>query len=379
MNDLVRIPCVLMRGGTSRGPYFLASDLPRSAAQRDRFLLAAMGSGHVLEIDGIGGGNPLTSKVAIVSPSKEPGADVDYLFAQVKVLERVVDTSPNCGNMLAGVGPFAIEAGLIPARRGVTPVRIYNVNTRKLIEARIATPNGSVVYDGDAAIDGVPGTAAPVHLAFLGAAGSKTGKLLPTGSAVDVIDGIDVSCVDAAMPVVIFRAADFGKTGHEAANELSADRAFMARLEKIRIEAGQRMGFPDAADRVIPKPVLIAPPARGGTLAARYFMPHECHGALAITGSVAIATAVATPRTLPAELVGRVQLPADLAFEHPSGRLDVRLESHPDYAEPAAFVVRTARRLFEGYVLVKRSVLGAAADEQANPAVAHQQDEEEVV
>jgi hypothetical protein len=379
MNDLVRIPCVLMRGGTSRGPYFLASDLPSSAPQRDRFLLAAMGSGHALEIDGIGGGNPLTSKVAIVSPSTQPGADVDYLFAQVKVLEQVVDTSPNCGNMLAGVGPFAIEAGLIPARRGITPVRIYNVNTRKLIEARIATPEGSVVYDGDAAIDGVPGTAAPVHLAFLGAAGSKTGKLLPTGSPVDVIDGIDVSCVDAAMPVVIFRAADLGKTGHEAANELSADREFMARLEKIRIEAGQRMGFPDAADRVIPKPVLIAPPARGGTLAARYFMPHECHGALAITGSVAIATAVATLGTLPAELVGKVELPADLRFEHPSGRLDVHLERHPDYAEPAAFVVRTARRLFEGYVLVKRSVLAAASEQKANPADTLQPDEEEVV
>jgi hypothetical protein len=379
MNDLVRIPCVLMRGGTSRGPYFLASDLPSSAPQRDRFLLAAMGSGHALEIDGIGGGNPLTSKVAIVSPSTQPGADVDYLFAQVKVLEQVVDTSPNCGNMLAGVGPFAIEAGLIPARRGITPVRIYNVNTRKLIEARIATPEGSVVYDGDAAIDGVPGTAAPVHLAFLGAAGSKTGKLLPTGSPVDVIDGIDVSCVDAAMPIVIFRAADLGKTGHEAANELSADREFMARLEKIRIEAGQRMGFPDAADRVIPKPVLIAPPARGGTLAARYFMPHECHGALAITGSVAIATAVATLGTLPAELVGKVELPADLRFEHPSGRLDVHLERHPDYAEPAAFVVRTARRLFEGYVLVKRSVLAAASEQKANPADTLQPDEEEVV
>ena len=183
----------------------------------------------------------------------QPGADVDYLFAQVKVSERAVDTSPNCGNMLAGVGPFAIETGLIPARNGTTPVRIYNVNTRKLIEARIATPNGQVVYDGEARIDGVPGTAAPVHLAFLGAAGSKTGKLLPTGSAVEQIEGIVVSCVDAAMPVVIARAEEFGKSGHESAAALSADSAFMARLEKVRIQAGIRMGFPDAADRVIPK------------------------------------------------------------------------------------------------------------------------------
>src|SRR5947209_3680586 len=226
MNDLMRIPCVLMRGGTSRGPYFLASDLPADPQARDQALLAVMGSGHWLEIDGIGGGNPLTSKVAIVSPSKQPGADVDYLFAQVKVEERVVDTSPNCGNMLAGVGPFAIEAGLIPAQAGTTTVRIYNVNTRRLIEARVATPNQTVTYDGDAAIDGVPGTAAPVHLAFLGAAGSKTGKLLPTGSPVDSIEGVEVSCVDAAMPVVIARAVEFGKSGYETVSELNADKAF---------------------------------------------------------------------------------------------------------------------------------------------------------
>ncbi len=357
MNDLLRIPCVLMRGGTSKGPYFLASDLPLEPQRRDQVLLAAMGSGHWLEIDGIGGGNPLTSKVAIVSPSKQPGADVDYLFAQVKVEERVVDTSPNCGNMLAGIGPFAIEAGLIPAQADTTTVRIYNVNTKRLIEARIATPNGTVTYDGDVAIDGVPGTAAPVHLAFLGAAGSKTGKLLPTGSPVDSVSGIQVSCVDAAMPVVIARACDFGKTGHETVSELNADKAFMARLEKTRIEAGHRMGIHDAADRVIPKPVLIAPPAHGGTLAGRYFMPHLCHGAFAITGSVAVATAAVTPGTLPAMLAGSVKLPADLRIEHPSGHLDVRLETHADYAEPAAFVVRTARRLFEGHVLVKRSVL----------------------
>jgi 2-methylaconitate cis-trans-isomerase PrpF len=379
MNDLMRIPCVLMRGGTSKGPYFLASDLPPEPQIRDQVLLAVMGSGHWLEIDGIGGGNPLTSKVAIVSPSKQPGADVDYLFAQVKVEERVVDTSPNCGNMLAGIGPFAIEAGLVPAQAGTTTVRIYNVNTKRLIEARIATPNKTVTYDGDVAIDGVPGTAAPVHLAFLGAAGSKTGKLLPTGSPVDSIEGIEVSCVDAAMPVVIARAADFGKSGHETVSELNSDKAFMARLEKTRIAAGQRMGIHDAADRVIPKPVLIAPPSRGGTLAGRYFMPHLCHGAFAITGSVAVATAAVTPGTLPAMLIGSRPLPTDLRIEHPSGRLDVRLEKHADYAEPAAFVVRTARRLFEGHVLVKRFALtGGQASATPNRARAEEEAEEVV-
>src|SRR5438067_2429253 len=232
-----KIPCVLMRGGTSRGPYFLASDLPADPARRDAVLLSVMGSPHALQVDGIGGSNTLTSKVAIVSRSEREGADVDYLFAQVSVTEAFVDTSPNCGNMLAGVGPFAIEAGLIPAQAGTTTVRIYNVNTKRLIEARIATPNNTVTYDGDAAIDGVPGTAAPVHLAFLGAAGSKTGKLLPTGSPVDTVEGMEISCVDAAMPVVIARAADFGKSGYESVSELNADTAFMARLEKTRIAA----------------------------------------------------------------------------------------------------------------------------------------------
>ena len=231
-NDLVRIPSVLMRGGTSRGPFFLRSDLPADASARDNVLIAAMGAGHELQVDGIGGGHPLTSKVAIVGPSKFQGADVDYLFAQVKVRERVVDTSPNCGNMLAGVGPFAIETGLVPATDGTTLVRIHNVNTGKLIEARIATPDGHVTYDGDAAIDGVPGTAAPVYLAFIDAAGSKTGSLLPTGAPIDRCNDIEVSCVDAAMPVMIVRARDLGKTARETPAELQADRAFMARLEQ---------------------------------------------------------------------------------------------------------------------------------------------------
>jgi len=353
--DLIRIPCVLMRGGTSKGPYFVASDLPPQIEARDRVLLCAMGSGNPLEIDGIGGGHPLTSKVAIVSPSRVPGVDVDYLFAQVKVEQRVVDTSPNCGNMLAGVGPFAIEAGMVSAQEGITRVRIFNVNTGKLIEAKIATPGRKVVYDGDVSIDGVPGTAAPVHLAFLGAAGSKTGKLLPTGRPLDRVNGIDVSCVDAAMPVVLIRASDLDKTGHEAPAALNADRNFMQRLESLRIEAGKLMGIPDAADRVIPKPVLIAPPARGGTMSTRYFMPHSCHTALAITGSVAVATAAVTRGTLAHAIAGDHPLPVAFGLEHPSGRLDVTLDHHADFVEPAAYVVRTARRLFEGHVLVKAS------------------------
>jgi len=360
IDDLIRIPCVLMRGGTSKGPFFLAADLPADPARRDEILLSAMGSGHELEIDGIGGGNPVTSKAAIISRSSVAGADVDYLFAQVKIREHVVDTSPNCGNMLVGVGPFAIEAGLVRARDGVTPVRIHNVNTGKLVEARVCTPLGRVAYDGDVAIDGVPGTAAPVHLAFLDAVGAKTGRLLPTGSPVDTIDGVEVSCVDAAMPVVLVRASALGKTGREAARELGGDAAFMACLERIRIAAGHRMGIADAAERVIPKPVLVAPASHGGTLAVRYFMPHECHGALAITGAVAISMAAATAGTVAASLAGQVHLPAEVHLEHPSGRLSVRLERVVGHAHPVAFVVRTARRLFEGAVLVKRAALADA-------------------
>ena len=345
-----RIPCILMRGGTSRGPFFLASDLPRDRDERDAVLVSAMGAGHELQVDGIGGGNPLTSKVAIVGPGTIPGADVDYLFAQVKVAERTVDTSPNCGNMLSAVGPFAIEAGLVGAGHGTTTVRIHNVNTGKIIEARVATPNGRVCYEGDTAIDGVPGTAAPVHLVFADAAGAKTGKLFPTGQATDRVQGVEVTCIDAAMPLVIVRASDLGKTGHESPAELDADRAFMDRLEAIRIEAGERMGFANVAQSVIPKPVLIAAPRNGGTIAARYFMPASCHKAFAITGAVGLSTACLKPGTVASGLAGPLELPHTLTIEHPSGRLQIGLEKQAGHAEPVASLVRTARRLFEGAV-----------------------------
>jgi 2-methylaconitate cis-trans-isomerase PrpF len=347
------IPCVIMRGGTSRGPYFLSSDLPADPAERDRVLIGVMGSGHDLQVDGIGGGHPLTSKVAIVGRSRVPGADVDYLFAQVDVKKCMVDTSPNCGNMLAGVGPFAIEAGLVSARDGVSTVTIYNVNTKKLIEARIETPGGRVRYDGTTAIDGVPGTAAPIHLAFLDAAGSKTGRLLPTGNPRDRIDGIEVSYIDAAMPIVAFRAADLGASGYETAAEFAANRPFMERLERLRIEAGARMGIAGAKDLVIPKPVLVAPPRSGGSFTGRYFMPHSLHNAFATTGAVAAATGAVTPGTLIAEAAGTPKLPADIVIEHPTGNMQVHLELPPGSAAPIAYIVRTARRIFEGRVLVE--------------------------
>jgi hypothetical protein len=350
MNGQIRIPCVIMRGGTSRGPFFLASDLPVDPVLRDALLLSAMGAGDALGIDGIGGGSPLTSKVAIVGPSSVPDAHVDYLFAQVRVAEGVVDTSANCGNMLSAVGPFAIEAGLVSANSGTTRVRIHNVNTGKCIEAVVVTPGGVVTYDGDARIDGVPGTAAPVELAFPDAAGARTGRLLPTGKAVETIHGVEVTCLDAAMPVLIARAADFGFTGHEDPSAF-ADPDFRARLETMRREAGWRMGLGDVSTLVVPKPVLIAP-ATGATLAARYFMPHECHKALAVTGGVALASACATPGTVAAGLAGAVCAPQTLTFAHPSGQIAVTLAPGPE-----ARVQRTARRIFEGAVFARRAYL----------------------
>jgi 4-oxalomesaconate tautomerase len=351
-----KIPCVLMRGGTSRGPYFLASDLPEDVQRRDQVLLKVMGSPHPLQVDGLGGANTLTSKVAIVSRSKQPGADVDYLFAQVSVSDAFVDTKPNCGNMLAGVGPFAIEAGLVNPGGRETTVRIYNVNTETLIEAVIQTPGGSVEYDGDTRIDGVSEAAAPIKLTFLDAYGSVTGKLLPTGEVADRIQGVDVSCVDMAMPVAIMPAEAFGKTGGETAEALDADREMVKKIESIRLEAGRRMGLGDVSRLVVPKPVLVSAPSGGNGVRSRYFTPHACHKAHAVTGALAVGTAC----VLPGSVAGRYVRPADfrggvIRIEHPAGAIEVDLEVDGGNVKRAA-LVRTARRIFEGSVLVPESL-----------------------
>ena len=356
-----RIPAVLMRGGTSRGPFFLSSDLPADRAARDAALLSALGSGHPLQIDGIGGGNPLTSKVAIISQSQSEDAEIDYLFAQVNVEKALVDTAPNCGNMLAAVGPFAIEQGLVPASDPETRLTILNVNTGKRIEATVQTPGGTVNYEGSTAIAGVPGSAAPVRLTFLDAAGSKTGKLLPTGALRDQVQGVEVTHFDMAVAAVLMRADALGKTGHETPTELDGDRAFMTRLEALRLESGRRMGLGDVTDMVIPKPILLAPPTPGATIAARYFMPHSCHTAVAITGAVCIAAACCTKGTIAHDLAQLPQPDAQgrrmLIIEHPSGRTPVEVEQDPATAEiRRVSVIRTARRLFEGFVHVREQV-----------------------
>jgi 2-methylaconitate cis-trans-isomerase PrpF len=370
------IPCVIMRGGTSRGPFFLRSDLPADVETRDAVLLSAMGSPHDYQVDGIGGARSLTSKVAMISRSTQPHADVDYLFAQVLIDQPLVDTKPNCGNMLIAVGPFAIEAGLVPANDPETVVRIYNVNTKTLVEAIVQTPGGKVTYEGDAAIDGVPGTAAPVKINFKGGIGSVTGKLLPTGKPLDVIDGIEVSCVDVAMPTMFVRAEALGKTGHEAPAELDADTAFMERMEGIRRKAGVLMGMGDVSKGVVPKVALLAKAAKGGTIATRYFVPDACHKALAVTGTVCLASACAIPGTLASQIAKVPAAPQGaLEIEHPSGKIAIDLDA--DFTNGRqdmrrAALIRTARRIFEGRILVPGHVWArdSASDREVEQDVA---------
>lgn len=361
MHDLIGIPCIFMRGGTSRGPYFKASDLPADTASRDRVLLAAMGSPDVRQIDGLGGADTLTSKVAIVSKSQRPGVDVDYLFAQVNISRPIVDTAPSCGNMLAGVAPFALETGLIPVREGETRVMIYNVNTESRIEAIVRTPGRRVQYTGDARIDGVPGTAAPIVLNFMDVVGSISGKMLPTGKVRDTIEGIEVTCIDVAMPMIMMRAADFGLTGIEGRSEIDGNKPLLARIEAIRQEAGRRMGFGDVTDKVIPKVGLLSPPRQGGTITSRYLTPHALHAAHAVTGAVCVSTACALEGSIAHEVAKREDInPRTIWIEHPSGQVDVRLETTGRGAdmEVVAGTLRTARPIMKGEVLVPRHLLG---------------------
>lgn len=347
------IPCMLMRGGTSKGPYFLASDLPADVPTRDAVLLAVMGSPDIRQIDGIGGADTLTSKVAIVSRSSRSDADIDYLFAQVAVGEARVDTSPNCGNMLAGVGPFAIERGLIAAADATTDVAIHMVNSGKTVIATVQTPDGKVTYDGDAQIDGVPGTAAAVPLAFRDIAGSACGALLPTGNAVDEIAGFTVTCIDNGMPVVVVPAAAFGKTGHETPADLEADPAFRADLERLRLAAGPLMTLGDVTEKVVPKMSLVAAPSGDGHLTTRTFIPHRCHAAIGVLGAVSVATAC----VLEGSVAHRIALPSadgTVHVEHPGGSftVDLDIDRSDGFAVGRAALLRTARRLFDGEVYI---------------------------
>jgi 4-oxalomesaconate tautomerase len=340
-----------MRGGTSKGGYFLADDLPTDIETRDRFLLSVMGSPDRRQIDGMGGADPLTSKVAVVRRSERSGIDVDYLFLQVFVDKAIVTDAQNCGNILAGVGPFAIERGLVAAEEGETRVTIYMENTGQVAVARVCTPGGKVTYAGDASIDGVPGTASPIPVLFKDTAGSSCGALLPTGNSLDLIDGVEVTCIDNGMPVVIMRAADLGISGTETREALDGDEVLKAKLESIRLKAGPKMNLGDVAAKTVPKMTLVSAPQAGGVVATRTFIPHRCHASIGVLGAVSVATACAIPGTSVASLA---QLPEGrskrMPIEHPIGASTIVVEMDESGEVEGAAVLLTARKLFDGLV-----------------------------
>jgi 4-oxalomesaconate tautomerase len=355
---------MLMRGGTSKGAYFLDSDLPSDIPERDELLLRIMGSPDPRQIDGLGGAHPLTSKVAIVGPSKDPDADVDFLFAQVNVDKALVDTTPNCGNILAGIGPFAIERGLVIAAQPITRVRVKVLNTGTRAELVVSTPGGHVCYAGDEHIDGVPGTSAAIPINFLDAEGSVCGSLLPTGNVSDVIAGVEATCIDHGMPVVVLRASDVGFKGSESCAEIEAATESLRKIETIRLEAGRRMGMGDVLEAVVPKMALVSAPEHGGAVQTRSLIPRRCHSAVGVFAAVSIANACVLPGS-PA--YGLAVLPTGnvkrMDIEHPEGIFTVRLELGGTEDRPVverAGIVRSARAIFDGFVFPGPARGGAA-------------------
>ncbi|MGI1669881.1 MAG: 4-oxalomesaconate tautomerase [Neptuniibacter sp.] len=351
MSDSIR--CMWMRGGTSKGAYFLAEDLPTDIAERDQILLRVMGSPDPRQIDGIGGADPLCSKVAVVKKSEKAGVDVDYLFLQVFVDQAVVTDAQNCGNILAGVGPFAIERGLVSAKDGSTPVSIFMENTGQIAVEEVPTPQGKVTYKGNASIDGVPGTASAIPVTFRDTAGSSCGALLPTGNQVDVIDGIKVTCIDNGMPVVIIAAEDMGISGTESREELEQNENLKSHLESIRLKVGPLMNLGDVTHKSVPKMTMVSAPKAGGSISTRTFIPHRCHASIGVLGAVSVATACILPKS-PAYALAN--LPEGnkktMPVEHPIGEMTVILQLNDQNEAENAAILRTARKLFDGEVFV---------------------------
>ncbi len=344
-------PCMWMRGGTSKGGYFLAGDLPEDRAARDAFLLRVMGSPDRRQIDGMGGADPLTSKVAVVKKSTRPGIDVDYLFLQVFVDQALVTDAQNCGNILAGVGPFALERGLVKTKDGSTDVRIYMENSGQIAVATVTTPGCRVTYTGEARIDGVPGTAAPVPILFEDTAGSSCGALLPTGNSVDQIEGIDVTLIDNGMPCIVMRASDLDITGQEAPESLEADETLRATLEAIRLKAGPLMNLGDVSLKSVPKMTMVSPPKHGGAISTRTFIPHRCHAAIGVLGAVSVATACLLPGSPAAEIADiKDGQQKTMPIEHPTGEMTVVATLDSQRNVQRAAILRTARKLFDGFV-----------------------------
>jgi 4-oxalomesaconate tautomerase len=342
-----------MRGGTSKGGYFLASDLPADTAERDAFLLRVMGSPDPRQIDGMGGADPLTSKVAVVRKSEREGIDVDYLFLQVFVDQAIVSDAQNCGNILAGVGPFAIERGLVEPTGDETRVAIFMENTGQVAVASVETPGGTVNYAGEARIDGVPGTHAPVPLEFRDTAGSTCGALLPTGHAADEISGVRCTLIDNGMPCVVFKAEDVGATGYETRGELEAEAfaEIRQKIEQIRLTAGPLMNLGNVAEKSVPKMMLVASPRNGGAVTVRSFIPHRAHASIGVLGAVSVATACLVEGSPAAEVAF---IPPGtrktLSVEHPSGEMSCVLDTDEGGAVQTAALLRTARKLMDGVV-----------------------------
>ncbi|NDP41501.1 MAG: 4-oxalomesaconate tautomerase [Aromatoleum sp.] len=353
------IPCLFMRGGTSRGPFFDTADLPDDIARRDRVLLAVMGSPDKRQIDGLGGAHPLTSKVGIVRRGSKPGVDLDFLFAQLQPDQDTVDTTPNCGNMLAAVVPFALETGMVTPQGDTSSFRVLTLNTGMQCDITVHTPAGHVEYDGDARIDGVPGTSAPITINFLDTAGSVCAGLLPTGHVRDVIDGIAVTCIDNGMPLVMFRATDVGRTGYESVAQMDADGELKTRIERLRIACGHAMGLGDVTSKNHPKMTLIAPPRHGGSLCTRSFIPHVCHDSIGVLAAVTVGTACVLDDSV---CDGIAVMPKDrvkkISVEHPTGEFSVELEVDPANPQNVtrAALLRTARLLMRGEVMISASV-----------------------
>jgi 4-oxalomesaconate tautomerase len=356
------IPCLFMRGGTSRGPFFKASDLPADRPTRDKVLLAVMGSPDRRQIDGLGGAHPLTSKVGIVSKGSKPGVDLDFLFAQLQPDKDTVDTTPNCGNMLAAVVPFALETGLVKPQGDTTTLRVLTLNTDMQCDITVQTPNGQVEYEGTARIDGVPGTSAPITINFLDTAGSVAPGLLPTGNVCDRIDGIDVTCIDNGMPLVIFKAADVDRTGYESVEQLNGDTELKARIERLRIACGHAMKLGDVTTKNYPKMTLVAAPRTGGSICTRSFIPHVCHDAIGVLAAVTVATACVLDGST---TEGIAVLPGgnikNISVEHPTGEFSVEIELDPNDRQNVtrAALLRTARLLMRGEVMVPGAVFAA--------------------
>ncbi|MFK8031908.1 MAG: 4-oxalomesaconate tautomerase [Gammaproteobacteria bacterium] len=347
--DGVRV--MWMRGGTSKGGYFLKHDLPKDERERNQLLLRIMGSPDSRQIDGMGGADPLTSKVAVVSLSERPGIDVDYRFLQVFVDKALVSDQQNCGNILAGVGPFAIERGLVSATSDSTEVSIFMENTGQVAVATVSTPAGEITYSGDARIDGVPGTAAPVPLEFRDTAGSSCGSLLPSGQPVDVVDGVPVTLIDNGMPCVVMKACAVGASGYESREDLDKATALKARIEAIRLSVGERMNLGDVSEKTVPKMMLVAPPRNGGALTVRSFIPHRAHASIGVLGAVSVATACLIEGSA---IAGVADIPDGtkkaMSIEHASGETTCVMETDSNGIVKRSAMLRTARKLMDGKV-----------------------------